>query len=107
VEKRSFVHDAPMGPKQPRSTVLTPDQEAACVAFRTHTLLSLDDCLYAVQATIPGLTRSSLHRCFQRHGIRRVPDVSGDTPAKKTFKADPIGYFHIDIAEVGTEAGNL
>ncbi len=65
----SFVHDAPMGPKQPRSTMLTPEQEAACVAYRQHTLLSPDDCLYALQSTIPGLTRSSLHRCFQRHGI--------------------------------------
>ncbi len=37
-KKRSFVHDAPMGPKQPRSTVLTPEQEAACVTFRKYTL---------------------------------------------------------------------
>ena len=29
------------------------------VAFRRHTLLPLDDCLYALQATIPHLTRSS------------------------------------------------
>ncbi len=46
-KKRSFVHGAPMGPKQPCSTVLTPEQEAACVAFRKP-LLSLDDCLYAL-----------------------------------------------------------
>ena len=39
------------------------------VAFRRHTLLPLDDCLYALQPTIPHLTRSSLHRCLQRHGI--------------------------------------
>jgi transposase InsO family protein len=96
-----------MGPKQARSTVLTPEQEAACVAFRKHTLLSLDDCLYALQATIPGLTRSSLHRCFQRHGISRLPELSGDKPAKKKFKQYPIGYFHIDIAEVRTEEGKL
>ena len=31
-------------------------------------LLPLDDCLYALQPTIPHLTRSSLHRCLQRHG---------------------------------------
>jgi 2,4-dienoyl-CoA reductase-like NADH-dependent reductase (Old Yellow Enzyme family) len=37
-KKRSFVHDAPMGPKAPRSTVLTPRQEAVCVTFRRHTL---------------------------------------------------------------------
>ncbi len=51
-KKRNFTHDARMGPKEPRSTVLTPEQEAACVAFRKHTLLPLDDCLYALQATI-------------------------------------------------------
>ena len=63
--KRAFVHDAPMGPKDPRSTVLTAEEEAIVVAFRKHTLLPLDDCLYALQATIPHLTRSSLHRCLQ------------------------------------------
>src|SRR5471032_1658048 len=58
--KRSFVADAAMGPK-PRSTTLTTEQEAIVVAFRKHTLLPLDDCLYALQTTIPQLTRSSLH----------------------------------------------
>lgn len=36
--------------------------DAIIVAFRKHTPLPLDDCLYALQATIPQLTRSSLHR---------------------------------------------
>jgi transposase InsO family protein len=106
-KKRAFVHDAPMGPKEPRSTVLSIEEEAIAVAFRKHTLLPLDDCLYALQATIPHLTRSSLHRCYQRHGIGRLPDIEGDKPAKKAFKAYPIGYFHIDIAEVRTEEGKL
>jgi transposase-like protein len=106
-KKRAFVHDAPMGPKEPRSTVLTVAEEAIAVAFRKHTLLPLDDCLYALQATIPHLTRSSLHRCYQRHGISRLPDIEGDKPAKKAFKAYPIGYFHIDIAEVQTREGKL
>ena len=106
-KKRAFVHDAPMGPKDPRSTVLTVEEEAIAVAFRKHTLLPLDDCLYALQATIPHLTRSSLHRCYQRHGISRLPDIEGDKPAKKAFKAYPIGYFHIDIAEVQTAQGKL
>jgi transposase-like protein len=106
-KKRTFVHDVPMGPKQPRSTVLTVEQEAVAVAFRKHTLLPLDDCLYALQPTIAHLTRSSLHRCYQRHGISRLPEVEGDKPAKKAFKKYPIGYFHIDIAEVRTEEGKL
>jgi hypothetical protein len=106
-KKRTHVDDARMGPKQPRSTVLTPEQEAACVAFRRHTLLPLDDCLYALQSSIPNLTRSSLHRCFQRHDISRLPEVEGDKQPKKKFKKYPIGYFHIDIAEVRTEEGKL
>ena len=44
-QKRTSAHDAPMGPKQPRSTVLTPEEEALIVACRRHTLLPLDDCL--------------------------------------------------------------
>jgi transposase InsO family protein len=104
--KREGVEDAPMGPKQRRSTVLSKEEEALIVAFRRHTLLPLDDCLYALQATIPHLTRSSLHRCFQRHDISRLPEVEGSKPRQK-FRAYPIGYFHIDLAEVRTEEGKL
>jgi hypothetical protein len=81
------VTDLPTGLREPKSTVLTVEQEAIIVAFRKHTLLPLDDCLYALQATIRKLTRSSLHRCLQRHGIARLPDVEGDKPLKKKFKA--------------------
>ncbi len=105
--KRQTVTDERMGPKQPRSTVLSLEEEAVIVAFRRHTLLPLDDCLYALQPTIPHLTRSSLHRCLQRHGIARLPDTEGDKPKRSRFKAYPIGYFHIDIAEVHTEEGRL
>jgi transposase InsO family protein len=105
--KRSSAADLRTGPKEPRSTVLSVENEAIIVAFRRHTLLPLDDCLYALQATIPHLTRSSLHRCLQRHGIGRLPEVEGDKPAKKRFKAYPIGFFHIDIAEVQTAQGKL
>jgi len=105
--KRSFVADAPMGP-EPHSTTLTTEQEAIVVAFRKHTLLPLDDCLYALQATIPQLTRSTLHRCFQRHGISRLPEMEGARPVKKKkFKKYPIGYFHIDLTEVRTAEGKL
>ncbi len=104
--KRDFVHDAPMGPKEVRSTVLKPEEEAIIVAFRRYTLLPLDDCLYALQAIIPHLTRSSLHRCFQRHGISRLPALEGGKPKKK-FRKYPIGYIHIDIAEVRTGEGKL
>ena len=105
--KRSTTADAEMGPKEARSTVLTLDEEAIVVAFRRHTLLPLDDCLYGLQPTIPHLTRSALHRCLQRHGISRLPEIEGDKPQKKRFAAYPIGYFHLDIAEVRTAEGKL
>ena len=106
-KKRSSASDERTGPKDPHSTVLSLDEEAIVVAFRKHTLLPLDDCLYALQATIPHLRRSSLRRCLQRHGISRLPEVEGDKPAKKKFKSYPIGFFHIDIAEVQTAEGKL
>ncbi len=96
-----------MGPKAPRSTVLSPEEEAIIVAFRRQTLLPLDDCLYGLQPTIPRLTRSSLHRCLERHGISRLPQIEGDKPKKQRFADYAIGYFHIDIAEVQTEEGKL
>ena len=104
-KQRGSVADLPTGPKDPKSTVLSVEDEAIIVAFRRHTLLPLDDCLYALQATIPHLSRSSLHRCLQRHNISRLPDVTGDKPDRKKFKEYPLGYFHIDIAEVRTEQG--
>ncbi|CAO4177811.1 Integrase core domain protein [Methylorubrum extorquens] len=67
----------------------------------------LDDCLYALQPSLPHLTRSSLHRCPQRHGISRLPDVDGDKPKRSRFEAYPIGYLHIDIAQFSTEQGKL
>ena len=106
-KKRTSAADRPTGPKQAKSTVLSPEDEAIIVAFRRHTLLPLDDCLYALQATIPHLTRSSLHRCLQRHGISRLPDTDGNKPRRAKLKPYPIGFFHIDIAEVRTEQGRL
>jgi hypothetical protein len=32
--KRDYVHDAPMRPKDPHSTVLSREEEAVCVAFK-------------------------------------------------------------------------
>jgi hypothetical protein len=79
------------------------------------TLLPLDDCLYALQPSIPHLTRSALHRCLQRHGISRLPDIEGDKallsevegPKRQRFKRYPIGFFHMDIAGVQTAQGKL
>ena len=105
--KRTTTSDAKMGPTEPRSAVLSADEEAVIVAFRRHTLLPLDDCLYGLQPSIQHLTRSTLHRCLKRHGISRLPETGGDKPAKQRFASCPIGYFHLDLAEVQTAEGKL
>lgn len=51
--------------------------------------------------------RPSLHRCLQRNGTSRLPDVDGDKPPKSTFKSYPIGCFHVDVAEVRTQESKL
>ena len=85
-KKRDFVHDAPMGPKQIRSSLLSCEEEALIVTFRKQTLLPLDDCLYALQPTLPHLTRSSLHRCLQRHGISQLPEIKGEKAGKMNLR---------------------
>jgi len=36
-----------------------------------------------------------------------LPEVDGDKPERSRFKAYPLGYFHIDLAEVHTAEGRL
>jgi hypothetical protein len=74
--------------------VLSIEEEAVIVAFRPHMLLLLDDCLYALQATIPRLKYFSLHRCLQRHGIGRLPDVEGKRPRNGSSRATRSDTFH-------------
>ncbi|WP_137753691.1 IS481 family transposase [Sphingopyxis sp. L1A2A] len=100
---RQSVEDMPMGPRERRSTVLSPMEEAAIVALRVQARLPLDDVYIALKDVIPQLTRSSLHRCLHRHGISRLPKADREKP--KTFKDYEIGYFHIDIAELRYEGG--
>ncbi len=105
--KRATLADLKTRPKAPHSTTLTEAEEAAVIAFRRHPLLPLDDCLYALQPSIPTLTRPTLHRCLQRHGIPRLPDIESDKPKRQRFKRDPIRFFNVDIAEVQTTEGEL
>jgi hypothetical protein len=101
--KRAPAADRPTGPRAARSSTFSPEQEAIVLAFRRHSLPPLDDCLYALQATLPRLTRSALHRCLQRHGISRLAEVEGDKPTgKAAFKPSPFGSFLIDIAQLQT-----
>ena len=61
-----------------------------------------------LQATIPHLTRSSLHRLPSN---ATASAVCRRSPATRSLRSHssvyPIGYFHLDIAEVRTEEGKL
>jgi hypothetical protein len=80
--------DAPMGPRQPHSTVLTPAEEAIVVEFRRRTLLPLADVLGCLRATVPNLTRSALHRCLQCHNISRLPEREEKASKRGAFRRD-------------------
>ena len=62
---------------------------------------------FMLQTCIPHLTRSSLHRGPQRHGILQPSTMKDDAPIRRKFKSFPIGNFHINIVEVRTEEGKL
>jgi transposase InsO family protein len=102
---RATTSDAPMGPRDPRSTILTSVEEAIIVEFRRRTLLPLDDVMGCLRETIPNLTRSSLHRCLERHGISRLPDNGIKASKRGKFAETTIGYVHIDSCEFWVAEG--
>jgi len=104
---RTTTSDAPMGPSQPKSTVLSPAEEAVIVEFRRRTLLPLDDVMGCLRESIPKLSRSSLHRCLLRHGISRLPASEIKTVGRGKFAPTEMGYVHIDIAELRLAQGKL
>jgi hypothetical protein len=82
-------------------------EEAVIVAFRRQTLLPLDDCLYAFAGDhsssdplfAASLSGTPWHLPAARSGGRK--------PGRKKFDSYPIGFFHIDLAEVRTAEGKL
>lgn len=99
------IYDKKSGPKNPRSTVLTEQEEQIICEFRRVTKFSLDDVYICLIDLIPKMTRSNLHRCLQRHGLSRLPKDDSNKPSPKRFKDYDIGYVHIDISELYTEQG--
>lgn len=107
LRKRATVADLKIGLKVPHFHTLIGAEEAMVVVFRRHTLLPFDHCLSALQPSIPNLTRSALHRCLQRNGISRPPDIEDDRPKRQRFRRYPIGFSHMDIRKVQTAEGKL
>ena len=65
--------------------------------------MPLDDAFCTLKPSIPALTRSTLHRCLQRHGVSRLPRPARERRGR--FKGYEIGYFHVDVCEVRVEQG--
>lgn len=105
-KRRNNTDDLPTGPKTAQHQKLTAEEEDTIVRFRERTLLPLDDCLYALQARIPHLSRSSLHRCLQRHGISRLAETGKTGDWADEREAPPIGCIHIDRSEVRSTEGS-
>lgn len=71
--------------------------------FRRQTLLPLDDCVYAFQLGIPGLTRTTLHRCFERNGISSLAKL-GVRRRSKSVRDLRMGVFHLGSVPLTLQA---
>ena len=63
--------------------------------------------LGCLKDSIPNLTRSSLHRCLERHGISRLPDGQEKASKRGKFAETTIGYVHLDHCELRLADGKL
>lgn len=105
-KSRISAEDLPMGSPSAVLRKLSAEEEGTCIGFRINTRLPLDDCLYALQLMMPHLTRSSLHRLYQRHGISRLPEVPGHRRMTNHLSRDtPIGSFYVNAADIRTGDG--
>ena len=89
--KRKDTHDRKSGAPS-KSKYITQEQEAAIVAFRVNTRLSLDDCYEAFKDQIPKLSLSAVYRLFKRHGINKIPTPIEKKEKKKFKEYDPPYY---------------
>ena len=63
--------------------------------------------LGCLRDSIPKLTRSSLHRCLEPHGISRRPESPDHASKRSKFVEAAIGYVHIDISKLRLAQGKL
>lgn len=101
---RDSFSDKRSGPSKPRS-VLSEKEQAIICEFKRVTKFSLDEIFYALKDKIPTLSRSNIYRCLKRNGLSKNPKEFGEKRTTKEFKNYPIGFVHIDIAEVRTSEG--
>jgi transposase InsO family protein len=103
-----------MGPRRPRSTVLTEAEEAIVVEFRRRTLLPLDDvlgCLACARWSRPSPAAPCTAACGGtaspacRGTTRRLPGASGSP--RPSIAPRSTGYVHVDLCELRLAQGKL
>ena len=88
-----------MGPKNPRSNLLTLDDEAIILAYRWRTRLALDDAHFRLKRLMPKLSRSTLYRCLKRYGLSRIGSTKTCPPLTTAALRGPY-IFEIRTHEV-------
>ena len=104
--KRTTTADAPRGPKKPKSTVLTPAEEAIVVAFRQRTLLPAGRCPGLLARRDPSPQSQRLAQTPATPPVSRLP-IEETKEQRKRFKTYEIGYVHIDSCELRHADGKL
>ncbi len=89
-----------MGPKNPRSSVLTLEDEVIILAYRWRTRLSLDDLHVRLRRLMPQLSRSALYRCLKRHGLSKIGPTAKCPPLKSAALRGPY-CFEITAIKIG------
>ncbi|MGO9544384.1 MAG: DDE-type integrase/transposase/recombinase [Rhodomicrobium sp.] len=94
-KNRTTVQDGSHTPKR-LAISLTPIEEHLVLELRRSLGLPLDDLTEVMQRCVNAkLSRSSIHRCLQRHGISRPERPAQAKPGR--FDAQPFGFVHIDL----------
>lgn len=94
-QERQGVADRASTPHR-LATGFSAAEEAIAIELRTRLALSLDDTLEVMRRCLRAtISRSALHRCFQRNGIAQRP--RDPKPAAQRFAPEPFGYVHIDL----------
>jgi hypothetical protein len=94
-----FTSDEQMGPKNPHSSLLSPEDEAIILAYRWRTRMALNDCHLRLGHLMPKLSRSTLHRCLKRYGLSRIGPIARCPPLTAAALRGPF-TFEIAVHEV-------
>jgi transposase len=96
---RESTSDERMGPKNPRPSLLTFEDEAIILAYRWRTRLALDDAHLRLRRLMPKLSRSTLYRCLKHRGLSRIGSTATCPPLTTVMVRGPY-FFEITVQEV-------